>query len=35
MTWWVWVLIIVAALVLLGFAFSLSDLRRYIRMRSM
>jgi hypothetical protein len=35
MTWWAWVLIAIGVLVVLGLLFSMGDLRRYIRMRTM
>ena len=35
MTWWTWVLVALGAVIVLGLLFSLSDIRRYVRMRTM
>jgi hypothetical protein len=35
MDWWVWLLIAVAVVLILGFALAFSDIRRYLRIRHM
>jgi hypothetical protein len=35
MTWWAWVLIAIAVVIVLGLLLSMGDLRRYVRMRTM
>jgi hypothetical protein len=35
MTWWTWVLVAIGVVIVLGLLLSLSDIRRYVRMRTM
>lgn len=35
MNWYIWVLIAVVVILLLGLAFTMRDIRRYFRIRSM
>lgn len=35
MSWWMWLLIAIVVLIVLGATLGLKDLRRYVRMRTM
>ncbi len=35
MQWWTWLLIAIGVVIVLGLLLSLSDIRRYVRMRTM